>query len=126
MLLNSNPCVQSAVWYFAWRVILAHPGLPQAQSDWLKGILDLDSNQDNSHEVTNGATLLNQKRSAEAGDEPANLQAYCSGMGPHQTKFPDYGGSGIGAHPTIFPDYGGFQSKINDFFFAKFKVVVPP
>jgi hypothetical protein len=127
MLVNLNSLTQSAIWCFAWRVALAHPGLLPTESNFLSTPVRHNSAQEYFPEELSRDTLLYRQRPGES--EPANLQPHCSGIGVHPSHFlfdrqhsvesepvnfqPYH--SGIGAHPPIFAGDGAPHSKMNFF-----------
>jgi hypothetical protein len=106
MRMKFNPLIQSAVWYFAWRVAVAHPGFPPTgHADGL-GAFGLHSGQGDLFEVVSRATSLKRKRPAEG--DPVDARMSCS-VNPYL----EYS-SGMSFHPTThYPDHiSGSQSKI--------------
>jgi hypothetical protein len=90
MIVNFNSLIQSAVWYFAWKAVLAHPGPPPTQSDCF-----MSSGQEDLFEIVHLATSVNRKRPAES----------------QHVKSPSHV-SGIDAHPKKLLDYSCSQGKI--------------
>ncbi|PLW37419.1 hypothetical protein PCASD_09910 [Puccinia coronata f. sp. avenae] len=106
MRMKFNPLIQSAVWYFAWKVAVAHPGFPPTGHTDGLGAFGLHSGQGDLSEVVNRATSLKRKRPAEG--DPVDARMSCS-----VSPYLEYS-SGMSFHPTThYPDHISGSQTVN-------------